>query len=114
VIIESLAATAVIFLLIVVITQIAFVVVAQTTARTAVAAAARRTGRPGGDPMVEQQRLVAELSRVVPGAAGVTAAVTITGDHVHAGATIRWAPPGPDLLPITLRVSSDAPKVVPP
>jgi hypothetical protein len=114
VIIESLAATAAIFLLIVVITQIAFVVVAQTTARTAVAASARRASRPGGDPTVEQRRLVGELSRVVPGAAGVAATVTIGADRAHAAAEIRWAPPGPDLLPVTLRVSADAPRVVPP
>jgi len=44
----------------------------------------------------------------------VAATVTIGADRAHAAAEIRWAPPGPDLLPVTLRVSADAPRVVPP
>ncbi|HZJ49015.1 MAG TPA: hypothetical protein VFD97_08300 [Acidimicrobiia bacterium] len=113
-IIETLAATAIVFLLIVVITQVAFVVVAHDTARTAVAAAARRAGRPGSDAAVEQQRLAEELTRVVPGASAVNAVIEFDEDGVSARAAIRWTPPGPDLIPITLRVEATAPLVVPP
>ena len=69
---ESLVATAVVFLLIAIVTQVAFIVVARDTAQTAVTAAARRAGRPGADLGVERARLAEELTRVVPGAAGVT------------------------------------------
>lgn len=113
-IVESLAATAVIFLLIVIVTQVAFVVVARDTAQTAVAAAARRAGRPGGDLGVEAARLEGELARIVPGAADVSASIESDGDGVTARAVIRWLPPGPDLIPITLHSASTAPLVVPP
>jgi len=114
VIIESLVATAVVFLLIVIITQVAFVVVAQSTARTAVSAAARRAGRPGSASAVEQQRLAEELGSVVPGASDIVATVEYDEAGVAASAVIRWVPPGPDLIPITLRVTAHAPLVVPP
>ena len=113
-IVESLAATAVIFLLIVIVTQVAFVVVARDTAQTAVAAAARRAGRPGSDLGVEAVRLEGELARIVPGASSVAAFVESDGVAVTARAAIRWLPPGPDLIPITLHASSTAPIVVPP
>lgn len=113
-IIESLVATAIIFLLIVIITQVAFVVVAQNTARTAVSAAARRAGRPGSEAAVEQQRLTEELTRIVPGASDVAAFIEYHETGVAARAVIRWVPPGPDLVPITLRVDAVAPLVVPP
>ncbi len=113
-IVESLAATAVIFLLIVIVTQVAFVVVARDTAQTAVAAAARRAGRPGSDLGVEAARLEGELARIVPGASDVNAIVESDGDGVTARAAIRWLPPGPDLVPITIRAASTAPLVVPP
>jgi len=114
VVIESLVATAIVFLLIVIITQVAFVVVAQNTARTAVSAAARRAGRPGSVAGIEQQRLVEELGSVVPGASDIVATVEYDETGVATSASIRWAPPGPDLIPITLRVTAHAPRVVPP
>ncbi len=113
-IIESLAATAVIFLLIMIVTQVAFVVVARDTAQTAVAAAARRAGRPGSDLGAEVVRLEGELARIVPGASIVNASIEFDGVGVTAQAAIRWLPPGPDLIPITLRAASTAPVVVPP
>ncbi len=113
-IVESLAATAVIFLLIVIVTQVAFVVVARDTAQTAVAAAARRSGRPGSDLGVEERRLEGELARIVPGASSVNAFIESDGVAVTARAAIRWLPPGPDLIPITIHAASTAPVVVPP
>ena len=111
---ESLVATAVVFLLIAIVTQVAFVVVARDTAQTAVTAAARRAGRPGADLEVEGSRLADELTRVVPGASSVNAFVESDGVAVTARAAIRWLPPGPDLIPITVHASSTAPIVVPP
>lgn len=113
-IVESLAATAVIFLLIVIVTQVAFIVVARDTAQTAVAAAARRAGRPGSDLGVETARLENELARIVPGASSVDASIDSDGVDVTARAAIRWLPPGPDLIPITIHSASTAPLVVPP
>ncbi|MEN8113628.1 MAG: hypothetical protein ABFS21_04520 [Actinomycetota bacterium] len=113
-VIESLAATAVVFLLIVIVTQVAFAVVARDTTEAAVSAAARRAGRPGADLNVERARLTEELSRVVAGATDVTAVVESDGSRVSVRAGLRWMPPGPDLVPITIRASSSAPVVVPP
>ena len=113
-IVESLVATAVVFLLIAIVTQVAFVVIARDAAQTAVAAAARRAGRPGADLGVERARLTEELARVVPGAIGVTASLDAEAAAVTARASIECSPPGPDLIPITLRAAATAPMVVPP
>lgn len=113
-IVESLVATAVIFLLIAIVAQVAFVVVARDTAQTAVTAAARRAGRPGADLGVERARLAEELTRIVPGAAAVTTSLDAEATAVTASASIQWSPPGPDLIPITLRATATAPMVVPP
>ncbi|MGB5564757.1 MAG: hypothetical protein WBN93_00335, partial [Acidimicrobiia bacterium] len=113
-VVESLVATAVVFLLIAIVTQVAFVVVARDTAQTAVTAAARRSGRPGADLTVERVRLAEELTRVVPGAVGVTTSLDSDATAVTASASIQWSPPGPDLIPITLKATATAPMVVPP
>lgn len=113
-VIESLAATATIFLLVVVVTQVAFAVVARDATEAAVSAASRRAGRPGADFGVESARLVAELSRVVAGAVDANAIVESDGSNVRVQAGFRWVPPGPDLIPITIRASSVSPLVVPP
>ena len=112
---ESLVATAVVFLLIAIVTQVAFVVVARDTAQTAVTAAARDA--PAGRvriSRVERARLAEELTRVVPGAAGVTTSLDAEATAVTASASIQWSPPGPDLIPITLHATATAPMVVPP
>jgi hypothetical protein len=113
-IVESLVATGIVFLLIAIVAQVAFVVVARDTAQTAVAAAARRASRPGADLTAERARLAEELSRVVPGAAGVDAGMESDGEAITARATIRWSPPGPDLIPITLSAEATSLVVVPP
>lgn len=104
----------VVFVLIVIVTQVAFVVVARDTAQTAVAAAARRAGRPGADIGAVESRLEAEIARVVPGADGIDATVEMSRTGVTARAAIRWRPPGPDLMPITIHAASTAAVVVPP
>jgi hypothetical protein len=107
-------ATAVVFLLIAIVSQAAFVVVARDTAQAAVTAAARRAGRPGADLEAERSRLADELIRVVPGAVEVTTSLTTEVTVVNAQAAIRWSPPGPDLIPITLYAAATAPMVAPP
>ncbi len=113
-IIESLAAMAVFFMLLVIIVQLAFVLVAKEVAGTAVDAAARRAARPAADLVQVEERLSAELERVVPGAEGVEASVRLVAEDVEVKATITWAPPGPDLLPVVIHVESTAVIAVPP
>ena len=113
-IIESLAAMAVFFMLLVIIVQLAFVIVAREVARTAVDAAARRAARPAADLVQVEKRLTEELAAVVPGAQGVDASVRLTAEDVEVDAKITWAPPGPDLVPVVIRVESTAQLVVPP
>lgn len=105
---------AVLFLLLVVLAQAAFLLVARDTSQTAVSAAARRGGRPGADLGAEAGRLAAELRAALPGAVGVAASMRQVDDTVVAEAEFGWRAPGPNLFPITIRVSADAPVVVPP
>ena len=111
---EGLAAMAVLFLLLVVIAQAAFLVVARDTTQTAVNAAARRAGRPGANLGAETSRLANELRSAVPGAIGVAATIERIGDDVVAEVRFAWRAPGPNLIPITMRVGSSAPIIVPP
>ena len=112
--VESLAAMAVLFLLLVVVTQAAFLLVARDTTQTAVNAAAGRGGRPGASLGVEASRLAAEVRSAVPGALGVAASLREVGDEVVAEVEFGWRAPGPNLIPIRLRVTAGAPIVVPP
>ena len=61
-----------------------------------------------------ESRLEAEIARVVPGADGIYATVEMSRTGVTARAAIRWRPPGPDLMPITIHAASTAAVVVPP
>lgn len=113
-IIESLAAMAVVFLLLVIIVQLAFVLVAREVSQSAVDAAARRAARPAADLIAIEQRLADELSAVVPGAQGVSASVRATGEGIDVRASITWAPPGPDLVPVVIQAEATSPIAVPP
>lgn len=112
--IESLAAMAVVFMLLVIIVQLAFVLVAREVSQSAVDAAARRAARPAADLVAVEQRLVDELGAVVPGAQSVAASVQSTGERIEVVASISWAPPGPDLVPVVIQVEAAMPVVVPP
>ena len=112
--IESLAAMAVVFMLLVIIVQLAFVLVAREVSQTAVDAAARRAARPSADLVAVEERLIAELGAVVPGAQDVVASVASTGERIDVAASITWAPPGPDLVPVVIHVEAATPAVVPP
>jgi hypothetical protein len=114
VLIESLAAMAVVFMLLVIIVQLAFVLVAREVSQSAVDAAARRAARPAADLVAVEQRLLDELGAVVPGAQGVAASVRSTGERIEVVASISWAPPGPDLVPVVIQVEAAMPVVVPP
>ena len=114
ILIESLAAMAVFFMLLVIIVQLAFVLVAREVSQTAVDAAARRAARPSADLIAVEQRLSSELASVVPGAQHVEASVWTNGERVDVGATIMWAPPGPELVPVVINVEATSVVVVPP
>ena len=114
VIIESLAAMAVFFMLLVLVVQLAFVLVAREVSQSAVAAATRRAALPGADLVDVQERLSTELGGVVPGAQQVDVLVQSSGTAVQVDAAITWAAPGPDLIPVVIRVRGTAPVVVPP
>ena len=105
---------AVFFMLLVIVVQLAFVLVAKEVSQSAVDAAARRAARPSASLVVVEQRLTAELAAVVPGAQQVEASVRSTADRVDVDATILWAPPGPDLVPVVIRVAATSAVAVPP
>ncbi|MCH8129979.1 MAG: hypothetical protein IIC70_08785 [Acidobacteria bacterium] len=112
--IESLAAMAVVFLILVIVVQLAFVLVAREVSQSAVDAAARRAARPAANLLVVQERLTEELEAVVPGAQKVAASVGSVSGTINVRAAIEWAPPGPDLVPVVIRVESATLVVVPP
>jgi hypothetical protein len=114
VIIESLAAMAVVFMLLVVVVQLAFVLVAHEVSQSAVDAAARRAARPTADLVAIEQRLIEELSAVVPGAQEVDASVQAKGESIEVQASIAWAPPGPDLIPVVIQARASTPIAIPP
>lgn len=99
---------AVLFLLLVVVVQAALLVVARQAAQAAVDAAARRAARWDGDAATAQERLAAELASVVPGATDVEAEVRRGPTTATATAALGWSPPGPDLVPVTIRVVARA------
>ena len=105
---------AVFFMLLVIVVQLAFVLVAREVSQSAVDAAARRASRPSADLRAIEERLTSELATVVPGARDIDALVQTTGERVDVDAAIEWSPPGPDLVPVVIRVASSVPLAVPP
>jgi hypothetical protein len=61
-----------------------------------------------------EQRLIEELSAVVPGAQEVDASVRAKGESIDVQASISWAPPGPDLIPVVIQARASTPIVIPP
>lgn len=105
---------AVFFMLLVIVVELAFVLVAHGTVGAAVDAAARRAARPAADLARVEERLATELGSVVPGAHAVEATVAVADGRVDVEASVDWAPPGPDLVPVTIRARASAPQIVPP
>ncbi|GMQ85710.1 MAG: hypothetical protein BMS9Abin07_1278 [Acidimicrobiia bacterium] len=112
--IESLAAMTVVFLILVIVVQLSFVLVAREVSQSAVDAAGRRAARPAANLVVVQERLTEELEAVVPGAQEVTASVVSIDGTIDVRAAIEWAPPGPNLVPVVIRVQSATPVGFPP
>lgn len=112
--IEGLAALVAFFVLLVLVVQIAMLALARTTVEASVDGAARRaTVNPGAAPEIED-RLRTEIETAVPGADVLGITVESSGDEVAVVASIRWRPPGPDLVPVRLTVSRSRPILVPP
>lgn len=109
-----MAAMAVLFLLLIVLAQGAFFLVARSSASAAAGAAARRAALPEADAQAEAERLSADVVATVPGASDVVASVAIEAPTVEASVSFRWTPPGPDLVPVVVTVSSHTPQVIPP
>lgn len=105
---------AVFFLLLVVIVQAAFLLVARETAAAAAAAAARAAARPGASLEVELAELLLNIERTVPGAIEPEAALLFEDGDAVASVQFGWRAPGPDVLPITVHLSSRAPLLVGP
>ena len=113
-IIEGTVALAVAFLLLTLVVQVAFVIAARNAAESAVAASARRAARPGADLDAEETSLDAVLAATVPGAHDIVVGVDVSQTTSVASASFEWDPPGPDWLPIIIRVESAVPVLTPP
>ena len=105
---------AVAFLLLGLVVQVAFVIAARNASEAAVAASARRAARPGADLVAEETSLAAIIGATVPGSHGLDVGVAIENEMAVASASFDWDPPGPDWLPITIRVESAVPVFSPP
>ena len=102
------------FILLTLVVQIGFYVVARNAAAVAVEGAVRVAARDPDSIEAVRQRLERDLAVTVPGAAEAAVEVTVSGSTVHGLVSFEWAPPGPDLAPITVTVSRSAPMGVPP
>ena len=102
------------FLLLLLVVQVGAAMAAREAAQAVVATAARRAARPHADFAAEQQRLADRIVATVPGAGQITTTVRRAGRDALASARFRWIPPGPDWVPITIRVGARVPAVVPP
>lgn len=110
-IIEGAVALGIAFILFGVVIQVALLVSARSTAQAAVDAYARRaavSGTSTPDP------LAAEIARVLPGAHEVEVTLSRSDALVSAALEFSWNPPGPRLVPISIRVEGSAPVVAPP
>jgi hypothetical protein len=100
--------------MLILVVQIGAAAAAREAAAAAAAAAATRAARPDADLAAETRRLASAITAAVPGATGLTVRVERRGRDAVAGAGFRWFPPGPDWIPLVVRVESRVPVVVPP
>jgi hypothetical protein len=112
--IEGLVAMAVFFLLMVLIAQIGFLLLTHSTLSAAVESAARRGAADPDAVLSIEDGLRVDLESTIPGASIEAVSVARQGDRVVAMAGIRWTPPGPDLIPIRMRVMKERVAMVPP
>lgn len=97
------------FLLLTVLVQTATAMTARSAADAAVSAATRRSALPGADIAAEASRLQQTLEAIVPGAGLVTVDIRVRSRSVVGIASIRWSPPGPVLVPITITLRAEVP-----
>jgi hypothetical protein len=102
------------FLLLVLLVQVGVAMAAREAAQGAVATAARRGSRPGADLAAENARLQDLLESTVPAAGQITAHVRHHDRSSIAFAQFRVVPPGPDWLPLIVRVDARVALVIPP
>lgn len=95
------------FLLLTVLVQVAAAMTARSAADAAVAAATRRAALEGADLVAEEQRLLATLESIVPGAEHITTAIRVFEQRAVGVARIAWIPPGPVLAPIDIVVRAE-------
>ncbi len=105
---------AVFFLLLLLIVQIGFLMSARSMVMAAVDGSVRRLSWDADGVETERSRITEELTRAVPGIAVESVTVASTDATVTMRVDVRWTPPGPDLVPITMQVSETRVRVLPP
>ena len=112
--IEGIAAMAVFFMALLVIVQVGFLMTSRSIVAASVDAAARRASYMGADVSGEAERLRTEVTTAVPGAEVDAVEIDRSASQAHVALEYRWRPPGPDLLPLTIRVERSRALAVPP
>jgi len=107
-------AIGVFFILTMLIVQMGFLVLARNAAATSVDAALRRAVVADVDDSSVRHRIERDVQAVVPGATGVSVAVTSDTSSISALLQFRWLPPGPDFVPLTVSIERSAARVIPP
>lgn len=102
------------FVLLTLIAQIGFLVIARNAASVALEGAVRQAGTQSSDLVVARDRLERNLHATVPGTQDAEIVMTSDGRIVTGTVSFDWVPPGPDLIPVTISVTREAPIVVPP
>jgi hypothetical protein len=102
------------FVLLTLIVQIGFLVIARNATSVALEGAVRQAGTDSGDLTVVRDRLERNLHATVPGTQEAEIEMTSNGRIVTGTVSFVWVPPGPDLIPVTISVTRQAPIVVPP
>lgn len=102
------------FVLLTLIVQIGFLVIARNAASVALEGAVRGARFQSSDLAVARDRLERDLHATVPGTEDVDISITSDGRTVTGTVSFDWVPPGPDLIPVTISVTREAPVVVPP
>ena len=110
-VIEGAAALGIAFILFAIVVQVALLVSARSTAQAAVDAYARRAAAATTSTSDD---LIAEIGRVLPGAREVEVSLERSDAVVTAVLQFSWDPPGPRLVPVSVRVAGSAPVVAPP
>ncbi len=108
---------AVFFLLLTIVVQVGFAVTARSMVAASVDGAARRAVTHDGDHDRDEEvlrRLEEEIRRSVPGAEIASSSIDRSDTSVTVSLRYRWAPPGPDLVPIEVEVERRRSVVVPP